>query len=72
MQNYKLGLDRQFEALYPLIKKYSKELGTFNFLDFSDAYDGEKFVYVDFAHVSPQGHFLLLNKFDKHKRLFGF
>jgi len=72
MQNYKLGLDSQFEALYPLIKKYSKELGTFNFLDFSDAYDGEKIVYIDYAHVSPQGHFLLLNKFDKHKKLFGF
>jgi hypothetical protein len=54
------GLRKQYEAVYPLIIKYASEAEV-NFLDMTKVYDGCSNCYIDFCHVGPQGHELLVN-----------
>lgn len=54
-----VALSRQYSAVYPLIKAES-EMRDINFLDLTDAYDSREFLYIDFCHVSPQGHEILV------------
>jgi len=45
----------QYPKAYPLIRKFAKESGV-AFIDLSHGYDGDELAYIDFCHVSPQGH----------------
>jgi len=53
-------LRKQYETVYPLILKYASEAEV-NFLDMTKVYDGCSNCYIDFCHVGPQGHELLVN-----------
>ena len=59
---------KQYPIVYPLIKKYAI-IAKINFLDLTSAYDFIPSAYIDFAHVSPQGHKkivpLIYNKISK-------
>lgn len=48
-------LGDQFGAVYPLIRQQIKNQ-SFETLDLSTAYDGNEYIFIDFCHVSPNGH----------------
>ena len=56
-----LALAKQYEAVYPLIKQLAKTRNI-NFLDLSDVYNNCDNCYIDFCHVGPQGHQLLVER----------
>ena len=56
---------KQFEAVYPLIKKIAKSKDI-KFLDFSDVYESCGNCYIDFCHVGPQGHHVLVRNLVKY------
>jgi hypothetical protein len=47
----------QFQTVSPLIKQRMVEAG--KFYDLSSALDMDEYIYVDFAHVSPNGNRLV-------------
>lgn len=56
---------QQFEVVYPIIiKLLDEELATLrdNFVDLRHAFDGEEVIYVDFAHVSPNGNEIIAER----------
>ena len=55
------ALAAQYKAVYPLIIKIASKRN-FNFFDFSGIYNGCKDCYIDFCHVGPQGHQILVSK----------
>ena len=50
------GLQEQYEAVYPEILAAVHEHPELKFLDLTDVYDGAEHLYIDWCHVSPQGH----------------
>ena len=58
------SLAEQYKAVYPLIIQLASERN-FNFIDLTDAYDDCENCYIDFCHVSPQGHKILVSKLIK-------
>ena len=50
---------KQHLAVYPLIRKYAKDAGI-SFVDLSSSYDGCINCYIDFSHVTPHAHHLLV------------
>ena len=58
------SLADQYKAVYPLIIQLASERN-FNFIDLTDAFDDCENCYIDFCHVSPQGHKILVSKLIK-------
>ena len=54
-----LALKMQYEVVYPLIRQFA-EAANINFIDLSSVYDNCKNCYIDFCHVSPQAHQILV------------
>ncbi len=50
------GLRDQYAAVYPEILKIVSKHPELKFLDLTHSYDGHEHYYIDFCHVSPQGH----------------
>ena len=64
-------LKKQYEAVYPFIRALVKKEKNIHFLDFSNIYDGKDNIYIDFCHVSPQGHMLVIDEiYNKYKKDF--
>ena len=59
--SHDLTVKMQYEAVYPLIRQYAVEKN-FNFIDLSSAYDNCDNCYIDFCHVGPQAHQILVDK----------
>lgn len=57
-------LARQYEAVYPLIDAAAKALNM-PFINLADVYDGCNDCYIDFCHVGPQAHQLLVARMTK-------
>jgi len=55
------ALAAQYQAVYPLIIELAAERN-FNFVDLTTIYDGCGECYIDFCHVGPQGHRILVSK----------
>ena len=56
---------RQYEVMYPLIRQYA--LGEqIEFYDFSNIFEGEENIYLDFCHVSEEGHKLIIERLRRH------
>lgn len=55
-----LALARQYEAVYPLIIEIAKK-NDIRFADLTNIYDGCEVCYIDFGHVGPQAHQILIN-----------
>lgn len=55
------ALAAQFKAVYPLIIKIASQRN-FNFFDLTRIYNGCNDCYIDFCHVGPQGHQILVSK----------
>lgn len=55
------ALGRQYQVVYPLIKRLLSEEG-FSYLDFTDLFDGDDRVYIDFCHVVPEGNERVVRK----------
>ena len=51
---------QQFETLYPLLKKYLKQ-SDLNYVNLTGVYDGCQYCYIDWVHVSPNAHKILVN-----------
>ena len=47
-------LKAQYELIYPLIKRNSDDVP--NFHDLTDVFDRDEYIYIDYAHVSPNGN----------------
>jgi len=56
-----LALGMQYEAVYPFIKQFA-EARNLNFLDLTDVYNNCDNCYIDFGHVGPQAHQLLVER----------
>ena len=56
-----VGLKKQYEAVYPIIKQIAS-LASINFVDLTDIYDKCDYCYIDFAHVSPNAHEILVDR----------
>ena len=53
-------LSMQFKVVYPLIKKFA-EVRNLNFVDLSEVYNNCSNCYIDFNHVGPRGHEILVD-----------
>lgn len=47
---------RSYRAVYPFIQKFIAETNVDWIYDFSNSFDRDEFIYVDFAHVSQNGN----------------
>lgn len=56
-----LALGMQYKAVYPLIRQFAKAKNI-DFVDLSLVYDKCANCYIDFCHVSPQAHKILVEK----------
>jgi len=56
-----VGLKKQYEAVYLIIKQIAS-LASINFVDLTDIYDKCDYCYIDFAHVSPNAHEILVDR----------
>jgi len=54
-----LALGMQYKAVYPLIRKFAKAKNI-DFVDLSLVYDKCANCYIDFCHVAPQAHKILV------------
>ncbi|MCH9851979.1 MAG: hypothetical protein K0U45_00575 [Alphaproteobacteria bacterium] len=52
---------RQYRVIYALIRAEAKRKNI-NFVDLSDAYDVDDYIYIDWVHVSPNAHEILVPK----------
>lgn len=59
------ALSTQYKSVYPLIIEIASERNL-TFVDMTDVYDGCNNCYIDFCHVGPQGHEILVSKLIKH------
>lgn len=50
------GRDRQFDAVYPLVRRKLEERHTKWAYDISGAFDGDQKLYIDDAHVAQRGN----------------
>ena len=46
---------RQYRAVYPATHRYAGEVD-FEFYDLSGVFDHNKFIFIDYAHTSPNGN----------------
>jgi hypothetical protein len=56
-----IALSMQYEAVYPLVKQYAAD-ANIEFFDLTSAYDNCDNCYIDFCHVGPQAHQILVDK----------
>ena len=54
-----LPMAMQYKAVYPLIRQFAKAKNI-DFVDLSLVYDKCNNCYIDFCHVSPQAHKILV------------
>jgi hypothetical protein len=58
----------QFDAVYPKVRELLEvnfpELKS-NFIDLSDAFDRDEYIYIDFAHVSPNGNRIIAERISR-------
>lgn len=59
--DYDRALSAQYQAVYPIILELAAERD-FNILDLTDVYDECKDCYIDFCHVGPQAHEILVSE----------
>lgn len=55
------GLRLQFKFVYDEIRKLAKEM-KIEYIDLTDAFDGDKMLYFDFCHVNPEGNNIIAEK----------
>jgi hypothetical protein len=55
------ALDVQYETVYPLIRQFAAD-ANIEFVDLTSTYDNCNDCYIDFNHVGPQGHQILVDK----------
>lgn len=55
---------RQYKTIYPLIRKFARQ-ADIEFYDFTDAFDLDEYIYIDFCHVSHNGNEIIANKIEK-------
>jgi poly-D-alanine transfer protein DltD len=48
-------LKAQYDAVYPELKRQLQAAGI-AYADLTSMFDGEEYLYIDFAHVSPRGN----------------
>ena len=60
-----LALSIQYETVYPLIRQFAAA-ANIDFVDLSTVYDNCDNCYIDFCHVGPQGHQLLVDNLVKN------
>ena len=60
-----LVIKNEFQIVYPLIKKLAKNKNI-NFLDLTNIFNNCDECYIDYSHVGPQGHKILVNFLSKH------
>jgi hypothetical protein len=53
-------LSMQYEAVYPLIRQFAAD-ENIDFMDLSSVYDNCDNCYIDFSHVGPQAHQVLVD-----------
>lgn len=54
------ALSMQYQAVYPLIRHFAAE-ANIDFVDLTAAYDSCNNCYIDFCHVGPQAHQILVD-----------
>ena len=54
------ALSMQYETVYPLIRQFAAA-ANIDFVDLSSVYDDCNNCYIDFCHVGPQGHQILVD-----------
>lgn len=54
------ALSMQYQAVYPLIRQFAAD-ANIDFVDLTTAYDGCNNCYIDFCHVGPQAHQILVD-----------
>ena len=52
----------EYRAVYPWIRALAEKEPGLHFLDLTDAYDGSEFFYIDYCHVSPNAHEVLVSR----------
>jgi hypothetical protein len=62
---YNLILSRQYEAVYPLIKRLANE-SDITFFDYTAIFDGCSYCYIDFCHVGPKANQIISNALSKN------
>lgn len=61
----------EYRAVYAEIRGMVGNYPDMNFLDLTDAYDGDEYYYVDCCHVSPDAHEVLVSKMSAAMRNIG-
>jgi len=61
----------EYRAVYAEIRSMVRDYPGLHFLDMTDAYDGEDYYYVDYCHVGPNAHEVLVKKLSAAIRNFG-
>ena len=59
-----IALSMQYETVYPLIRQFAAD-ASIDFIDLSSVYDNCSDCYIDFCHVGPQAHQLLVDSLAK-------
>lgn len=59
------SLKNQYKTIYPKIKKILAE-SKIDYLDLTDAFDGDELFYFDFCHVTPNGNQLIAEKLNRY------
>ena len=54
------ALSMQYKTVYPLIRQFAAA-ANIDFVDLSSAYDNCNNCYIDFCHVGPQAHQILVD-----------
>jgi hypothetical protein len=62
---FDIARSEQYRAVYPLIREIA-ESNKLNFVDLTGVYDGCDECYIDFCHVGPQAHVLLVTALSRH------
>ena len=57
----KTALSMQYKTVYPLIRQFAAD-ANIDFVDLTTAYDSCNNCYIDFCHVGPQAHQILVDK----------
>jgi len=61
----------EYRAVYSEIRSMVRDYPGLHFLDLTDAYDGDEYYYVDYCHVSPNAHEVLVKKLSAAIRKLG-
>ena len=57
-------LSQQYQNVYPAIQRYARE-ADIEFYDFTDIFDRDEYIYIDFCHTSPNGNRYLAEEIAK-------